>query len=113
MKKARKMEDVLQRLRERYPSGLARVLFGTWSEYCIFGEDHVRQNQSRSTYYRHRRLLRDAGVSWIGHDIHVVLRDPGSGLEDFVPLPEDPRHSSGEHPDVTQKLRPHRQQSED
>lgn len=108
LKTVRKTREVRDRLYSIYSRQQAGVLFGTWMQLCTMGEPEVRDSMKNRirTFYRHRKLLRDAGISWLGSDV-VVLED--SLLpSDFVPLPTDPRRISGESPEVAKKLAPYR-----
>lgn len=100
-------QAVSQRLFEVYSSRLATVLFGTWLQFAALGEDVAREHMPRATYFRHRRLLQDAGVSWQGADVCVVQR-PSAVPADFSPRRSDPRRLAGECDQVRAELAAYR-----
>lgn len=64
--------EVKDRLLGRYAGKLARTLFGTWMELSAFGEFAVLAGGlSKSTWYRQRSQLIEAGISWLGTDVHI------------------------------------------
>lgn len=67
----RESREVRSRLYEVYGSRLAKALFGTWMELAGFGEEETRSAANRASFYRHRKQLQAAGVSWIGSDVVV------------------------------------------
>lgn len=103
----RKQKDVRDRLLDVYDSRKAGLLLGTWHQLVTLGEKETRRGIPDRTYRRHKQLLRDAGVSWIGADVLVVPK-ASSLPRDFSPTQRDPRRVAGEHPTVTQKLSLHR-----
>jgi hypothetical protein len=75
-------------------------------QLVTLGEGETRKCMKRPTFYRHKRLLRESGVSWPGFDVFTL---PDSVRpSDFVPIRSDPRHLGGEDPEVTRKLAPFR-----
>lgn len=99
--------EVKARLHEVYPRRLANTLFGSWLQLAALGEDAVKRDSAARTFYRHRKLLLDAAVSWHGADVGVV--DGGSIVPaDFAPVRRDPRRVTGEDPEVSRKLLPYR-----
>lgn len=107
MKTVRKQKDVLQRLHELHDQRLAGVLFGTWFQLSTLGEKITREHIARRTFYRHRKMLQDAGVSWVGSDV-LVVEKVSSLPQDFAPLRSDPRRLAGEDPGVSRQLAPFR-----
>jgi hypothetical protein len=107
MKTVRKQKDVLDRLHQLHDKRLAGLLFGTWFQLSTLGEKVTRDHTKDRTFYRHRKQLQDAGVSWIGSNI-VVLDNIASLPQDFAPLRTDPRRLTGEDPAVVEKLAPYR-----
>lgn len=107
MKTVRKHNEVLSRLHDQYPQRLAGTLFSTWVQLAGLGEDVVRDHMTRPTFYRQRKQLKDAGVSWYAGDVHI---DPrlSSLPADFRPIRHDPRHVAGEDPSVVEQLAPYR-----
>lgn len=124
VKVVRTAEEVQARLTEVYGGRLAGVLLGTWYLLATLGEDRVleqirrgeeakRRNgrpvgqaMSRATFYRHRKMLQDAGCAWHGTD--VVLRKVSLIPEGFTPSLRDPRRVTGEAPEVRAALAPYR-----
>lgn len=102
----RKAEDVERRLMEVYGNRLGGVLLGTWYRLTTLGEERTRAGMSRPTFYRHRKLLEEAGCSWQGTD--VVLKRFSLVPADFTPSLNDPRRVSGESPAMTEALKPYR-----
>ncbi len=107
MRIVRKHEEVIDRLGEVYSGRWPAVLLSTWMGLSALGEDRMRATMKRATFYLHRKMLADAGVSWLGADIGIV---GGFQIvpEDFRPLPSDPRCLRGEDPRVVQVLAPYR-----
>lgn len=104
VKTVRKQKDVRDRLLEVYDSRKAGLLLGTWHQLVTLGEKETGRSIASSTFRRHKQLLRDAGVSWIGADVLVVPR-VSSLPADFSPTQRDPRRRAGEDPVVVAKLR--------
>ena len=104
METVRQALEVEKRLYSVYDARLAGVLLGTWYRLAAFGEDYIKKNKSipRPTFYRHRKLLVDAGITWLGSD--VVLKKSSLIPAGFVPVRSDSRRLQGQHPTVTQKL---------
>jgi II/X family phage/plasmid replication protein len=107
MKTVRKHDQVLERLNQEYPKRRASALFVSWMLFAGVGEDGARDQLSIRTFYRHRKELASAGVSWAATDVHI---DPRLSVlpSDFRPFRTDPRHSPGEAPAVAEKLAPYR-----
>ena len=53
------------------------------------GEKQLKERLKRTTYYRHIKLLKDAGISWLGTDIKV--KDTYIVPADFAPIRNDIR----------------------
>jgi II/X family phage/plasmid replication protein len=104
MRTVRTNRAVSKRLRSLYNPALANTLFGTWMQLSALGEEVVRQEMNRATYYRHRKMLTDAGVSWKGSDIRCIAQLVACP-EDFSPVRSDPRRLVDQAPDVERKLR--------
>jgi hypothetical protein len=102
----RTSEAVLERLYGYYPAGRASALYGTWLRFAAHGEDIVRRKMSDRTFYRHRKELADAGVSWHGSDVAII--DAGPIPAGFSPIRSDPRRVTGEDPRVIALLAPYR-----
>lgn len=105
MDTVRSTEEVEARLREVYDDRLSRLLFGTWLQMAALGEDALRKNLARRTYYRHRSLLADAGIAWDTTDVYI--REATLIPAGFRPVRSDPRRIVGESPQVKEALLPH------
>lgn len=97
----RRSDLVLERLHQEYGTSQANALYATWTKLVQFGEDQTRETLSRTTYYRHKKLLIEAGVSW---NCTVV------NLKQYSIVPEDFSFTSDRYvlsyvdPEVTAKL---------
>jgi II/X family phage/plasmid replication protein len=98
---------VSRRLIEVYGSVRGNHLFGTWLQLAALGDAECRKSMARPSYYRHRKLLKDAAVTWIGADVHIVERLSLVPL-DFSLRRSDPRRLTGEAPEVAAALAPYR-----
>jgi II/X family phage/plasmid replication protein len=108
VKTVRKQKAVRDRLLDKYDQRKAGLLLGTWHQLVTLGERETRRHIPARTFYRHKKLLIDAGVSWIGADV-VVLPSSHSKLpEDFAPTEHSPYRLSGEDLAVSSKLAPYR-----
>ena len=107
VKTVRKQKDVRDRLLEVYDQRKAGLLLGTWHQLSTLGEKETRKHIADSTFRRHKQLLRDAGVTWIGSDVLVVPK-VSSLPADFAPTERDRRRRPGEDPAVAAKLAPYR-----
>jgi II/X family phage/plasmid replication protein len=100
---------VRRRLDDVYGGSLARTLYGTWLEFSAMGEASVRSHLPVRTFYRHRKLLAEAGCSWQGSDVKLDEERPRLVPEDFSPIRTDPRRLVGEAPEVALMLAPYRE----
>ena len=97
----RRSDLVLERLHQIYGINQANVLYSTWVKLVQFGEDQTKETMSRATYYRHKKMLIEAGVSW---NCSVV------NLKHFSIVPEDFSWTNKKYvlddvdPEVTEKL---------
>jgi II/X family phage/plasmid replication protein len=109
MKTVRTHHEVRDRLYEVYSSNprLAGLLFGTWLQLAALGEKVTREKLVKTTFYRHRSQLQEAGVAWHGADVHVVAVATILPA-DFSPVRSDPRRVIGEDPKVIELLAPFR-----
>jgi len=88
MKIVRRTKAVETRLFTVYDSNLAGTLFGTWLRFTSVGEDSVKKMMPKRTFYRHKKLLQEAGVSWTGTDIVKTVELVPA---DFSPVRTDKR----------------------
>ena len=105
MTTVRRNRDVRTRLLEVYGNKVGGIVYGTWLGFCAIGEDETRKSLSRPTFYRHRKLLQDAGVSWFGSDVQVVTSAIPEG---FSLRRSDPRRITGESDIIKKALMPYR-----
>lgn len=89
MDTVRTEEAVWKRLESTYDARLAHVLHAFWQTMATRGDEKARQRYSKPTFYRNRKLLEEAGVSWRGSDVFIVAND--SPIHDFTPMRVDRR----------------------
>lgn len=89
MKIVRKAEEVEKRLYSLFSSAKAGSLLGTWYRFTTLGEDYTKENMNRATFYRHRKELKECGISWMNTD--VVLLDTSVIPLGFTPSLRDSR----------------------
>jgi II/X family phage/plasmid replication protein len=108
MKTVRKHHEVRDRLYEVYDPRLAGLLFGTWLQLAALGEKVTREKLPKTTFYRQRNQLQEAGIAWHGGDVRIV--ETASVLPaDFSPVRSDPRRVTGEDRRVVELLAPYRE----
>ena len=88
------MDKLLDELVKIAPTeGLAKAAYRTWLLIQSHGMERARELMTKRTWYRHKRLLQDCGVSWA--DFHhralvpfrrktIVLSDPVRSWEDLI-----------------------------
>jgi len=98
----RNNEAVHIRLSDCYRPSTARNLFGFWMQLATLGEEVVKDRMPSSSFYRYRKQLIDAGVSWNNTDINVTSDNIDVLPVDFKPVRTDPRYCSDsmEEPDI-------------
>lgn len=84
---------VMTRLQNIYGGTAGQRLYGFWAAMCTLNENVMREQYSRATFFRNRKLLEEAGVSWRSSDITVTAND--SLIFDFTPQRVDRRFCSG------------------
>ena len=89
METVRTTTAVMTRLQNVYGCTRGQRLYGFWAAMCTLNENVMREKYSRATFFRNRKLLEDAGVSWRSSDIHVTAND--SLIHDFTPMRVDRR----------------------
>lgn len=82
---------VRDRLDARYPLELAGLLHGFWLNLATHGEEDTRKRHPRATFYRRRKQLVDAGVSWLATDMQLIERQGQMLPLDFSPVRANPR----------------------
>lgn len=85
----RNMSNVENRLYQVYDEKLAYILMGSWYILSMMGESKLKERLKKPTFYRHIKLLKEAGVSWFGTDIKV--QETNLVPADFKPLRNDIR----------------------
>lgn len=105
MTRVRTSRAVEKRLIDSYGHRLGSLLYGTWFRLAANGEEAVRANMKRRTYYWQRKQLLDAGCQWTNTDVSVFeLR---SAIPDgFFIGAASPWRVSGEHHTVRTALEP-------
>lgn len=90
MDTVRDTRAVMRRLNSLYGTSSGQRLYGFWSSLCTLGDEVTRQQYAKTVFYRNRKMLEDAGVSWRGTDIVVVANDSLLPA-DFSPIRSDKR----------------------
>jgi len=83
---------VMTRLQNLYGQTKGQRLYGFWAAMCTLNENVMRDQYTRATFFRNRKLLEEAGVSWRSSDITVTAND--SLIHDFTPMRVDRRFCS-------------------
>lgn len=90
MDTVRDRKGVLRRLKSMYGELNGQRLYGFWAMLVTHGDEVTKEEFPKATYYRHRKHLEDAGVSWRGSDVVVVANDTALPA-DFAPVRSDSR----------------------
>lgn len=90
MDTVRESRAVLRRLKDMYGQTTGARLYGFWSSLSTLGDEVTREQFAKTVFYRNRKLLEDAGVSWRGTDV-VVVSNSGVLPVDFSPVRTDKR----------------------
>ena len=77
---------VRDRLEARFSPELAGLLHGFWLGLSTHGEDDMKKRSTRATFYRRRKQLVDAGVSWLATDMQLIERQGQMLPADFSPV---------------------------
>jgi II/X family phage/plasmid replication protein len=104
MEVVRTAETVLARLVGVYGARRARAVYGSWLALSAVGEDRVRELLTVRTFYRHRKMLVEAGCSWLGSDVVLSAVNDGVIPEGFAPVLGDSRRLVEVHPRVVELL---------
>ena len=107
MQQVKNTLDVKARLFNTYSDKLASALLATWYQLTTLGEDDVKRTMKKANYYKHIKLLKEAGISWHGTDI--IMLESTLVPSDFIPMRTDIRRVSGESQEMEEKLRKYRQ----
>jgi hypothetical protein len=65
-------EAVLERLYGHYSLARVTALYGIWFCFLVYGEQVTKRKMKKPMFYRHRKELSEAGVSWHGFDVVIV-----------------------------------------
>lgn len=87
----RNSDAVEERLFTLHSRRLAKSLHETWVMLSTKGEKQVKERLGRATFYRHRKALTDAGISWRGTDMRLLGLVSGALPLDFTPTLTDLR----------------------
>jgi II/X family phage/plasmid replication protein len=90
MNTVRLSKAVSERLTALYGDTVGNRLHGFWCQLATNGETECRKRYARTVFYRNRKLLTDASVSWNSTDVKLI-RSQGALPVDFAPLRTDPR----------------------
>ena len=90
MDTVRDTNGVMRRLKNMYGNLNGQRLYGFWSMMCTLGDEVTRQHFPKATFYRHRKHLEEAGVSWHGTNLVVIANDSLVPV-DFSPVRTDKR----------------------
>jgi II/X family phage/plasmid replication protein len=90
MDTVRETRAVMRRLQLHYGVSSGNRLYGFWTSLCTLGDEVTREQFPKTVFYRNRKQLEDAGVSWRGTDV-VVVANGGALPMDFSPVRSDKR----------------------
>ena len=82
MEIVRRSDLVEEKLNEMYNFKTAEVLYSCWAKMVQFGEQHVKNNLKKATFYKYKKQLFEAGVSWSCCNIN--LKQIGLVPDDFT-----------------------------
>jgi II/X family phage/plasmid replication protein len=92
---ARKNDAVQERLIDVYGARAGNQLYGFWLMLATRGEERAKTQFKRPTFYRNRKKLKEAGVSWYHTDIQLIERQ-GALPSDFSPVRTDQRRCTAQ-----------------
>ncbi|HJV82447.1 phage/plasmid replication protein, II/X family [Noviherbaspirillum sp.] len=87
---------VLRRLADEHQSELANKLHAFWNQMATVGEKETKAAYPRATFYRHRKMLEEAGITWHQADSRLIERTDTSLPDDFQLIRSDPRRCTRE-----------------
>ncbi len=87
---------VLRKLSESHSSELANKLHAFWNQMATIGEAETKAAYPRATFYRHRKLLEEAGITWHQADSRLIERTSSELPDDFQLIRSDPRRCTRE-----------------
>jgi II/X family phage/plasmid replication protein len=87
---------VLRKLAEQHTSELANKLHAFWNQMATVGEKETRASYPKATFYRHRKMLEEADITWHQADSRLIERQSTSLPDDFQLIRSDPRRCTRE-----------------
>lgn len=81
--------EVEKRLRGNCNTALAGTVLGFWYQLTTLGENYVKDNMKKPTFYKYRKVLKELNISW--HDTDVVLKTKSEIPVGFSPIRSDAR----------------------
>jgi II/X family phage/plasmid replication protein len=78
-----KNNEVLQRLRNMHGVRNADNLYAFWVQVVTLGEKIAKKDRPKRTYYKYKKLLKEAGISLVSTDLETV------DIKTKYPWPED------------------------
>ncbi|MBI5330719.1 MAG: replication protein [Betaproteobacteria bacterium] len=90
METVRNNKQVSRRLNAEYGEKLGDIYYGFWLQLATNGEEDLKRRMKPRSFYRKRKALMDAGISWHNTDVIVVAND-GALPKDFRPIRTDTR----------------------
>ena len=87
IRKVKNKENVLQRLKTIYKNNKANELYNFYLAIKVDGENFVKSNMSKATFYRKRNELKCAGIDFTGcfkiyeEDTHIIDFNPFTDLK--------------------------------
>lgn len=85
METVRTHDQVKGRLNSLYGKRSANGLFAFWLQMATRSEDVMREEMSRAQFYKNRKKLVDAGVSWLASNV-IIIANEAALPRDFAPL---------------------------
>lgn len=85
METVRTHDQVKGRLNSLYGKRSANALFAFWLQMATRSEDVMREEASRAQFYKNRKKLVDAGVSWLSSNV-IIIANEAALPRDFAPL---------------------------
>ncbi len=108
MEVVRDLRSVKLRLHECYSKRKANNLFNVWSRIQLEGEEKVKSEVSRTSWYNYKKEFALAGCSLGGNIIinweDTILPTVNDRLVDFVPLPGNKCHIEGHFCDIDKAI---------
>jgi hypothetical protein len=95
METVRTHDRVKTRLNDVYGKRTANNLFSFWMQLSARGEQVIRDEYSKAAFYKARKKLVDAGVSWHQTNIYILPDQQTALPKDFRPFVSDVRRITG------------------